>query len=363
MKTVLLSDASSYKAIVVARYLRNLYPDAKILGCDFSSYAHRLHTRFMDDVFVVPRPDESELAYTKTMGSIIRRHGVDILLPVNSREIRLLLAQRDLLDDSLSYMGSYEHFCKLDDKQQFAELLVKLGLPHPKSHESIRAGSRLVMKPRQGSSAKGVVYLDSSDKAMTNRVLTDLAKGDYLLQEFVSGEGVGYSGFFDKGRIAVGYAHRRVSEFPTSGGSSVVRDRYPYNDQTKLMDLVRSVLNEVPWTGFAMFEFKRTPEGELIFIECNPRIWGSIHQGLADGVNYFEPLLGPGLPASARPSQGIRTELFPLSWLVWASYLRSNNFRNARIKRPRNVSTLFDVSPRVDPLGFIALCLRTIKKQ
>ena len=50
--------------------------------------------------------------------------------------------------------------------------------------------------------------------------------------------------------------------------------------------MVEKLLKEVPWSGFAMFEFKRTASGELFFIECNPRVWGSIGDGLYRNKNY-----------------------------------------------------------------------------
>ena len=40
-----------------------------------------------------------------------------------------------------------------------------------------------------------------------------------------------------------------------------------------------------------MFEIKYNSK-DIFFIEANPRIWGSIGQGLYDGTNYFSHIFG-----------------------------------------------------------------------
>ena len=44
-------------------------------------------------------------------------------------------------------------------------------------------------------------------------------KNKYIIQEYICGEGVGFSGFFDKGKVVVGHAHLRVAEYPHTGGT------------------------------------------------------------------------------------------------------------------------------------------------
>jgi hypothetical protein len=147
-----------------------------------------------------------------------------------------------------------------------------------------------------------------------------------------------------------------VAEWPVSGGSSVVRETYPYEDAAELRALVARVLAAVPWSGFAMFELKRRSPGGFMFIECNPRIWGSIHQGLASGVNYFESLLGPATGLVGNPR--VRTELVPLSWLSLAGYLRGGRFDVVRDVASGWSRTALDINPLSDPLGFAALLAR-----
>ncbi len=53
----------------------------------------------------------------------------------------------------------------------------------------------------------------------------------------------------------------------------------------------KRIIAATNWSGFCMLELKYN-ENSYVFIETNPRIWGSIGQGLSCGRNYFRGLLG-----------------------------------------------------------------------
>ena len=62
--------------------------------------------------------------------------------------------------------------------------------------------------------------------------------------------------------------------------------REPFDDD-RMVECTKKILEKTHWSGFAMFEFKLTEDNEIYLIEVNPRIWGSINQGLKNGFNYF----------------------------------------------------------------------------
>jgi predicted ATP-grasp superfamily ATP-dependent carboligase len=358
VKTVLVTDISSYKAVVAVRHLRRRHPDVRILTTDHRPFVRTLHSRHAKHVHIIPVSPESGEPYAAALGRLISLHRVDVLIPVNSKEIRVLVKFRELLGSALSYMGGSGLYDELDDKSAFAQLIDKAGLPQPKSYQTLDAPLPLVVKPSRGSSAKGVVYLTNDAERAAFRQANPDAPNGFVIQEFVTGEGIGYSGFFDAGRPLVSYAHRRVAEYPVSGGSSAVRERYPYADLPVLEALVRRLLEAAPWSGFAMFELKRRGPGDFVFIECNPRVWGSIHQGLADGSDYFAPLLGEGRTPAVQHQRAVKTSLLPLNVLSAIGYMRTGRFSILReIVLPVRGHRL-DINPLTDPLGFLALLMR-----
>ncbi len=86
-----------------------------------------------------------------------------------------------------------------------------------------------------------MVYLTNEAERAAFKAGQAHAPEDYVIQEYVTGEGIGFSGFFKEGRPLVTYAHRRVAEHPVSGGSSAVRERYPYADLPELEALIKRV--------------------------------------------------------------------------------------------------------------------------
>lgn len=356
MRTVFLTDISSYKSAVVARFLKTAYSDVFVVASDHRPSAARLRTKWIDGFVPLRAAPEDGAAYAEALGEAVRASGASHLFPVNSAELRHVVARRDLFGGALDYFGDADLCRRLDDKEEFARILEGAGAPRPKSYASLDAPPPLVVKPRRGSSSKGVVYLLTEADVARARSERGAALADVVIQEYFAGEGIGYSGFFRNGEILVGYAHRRVAEHPVAGGSSVVRERYPYDDRDALEAAVRRVLAAAPWSGPAMFELKRNAEGRFVFIECNPRIWGSVHQALADGANIFEPLLGPA--RSQPPRRGVRTELFPLSWLSLAGYLARGRLSVVADMMKGAGRTRLDVSPFSDFRGFVSLLRR-----
>ncbi|WP_306048666.1 ATP-grasp domain-containing protein [Oceaniradius stylonematis] len=357
MTVILLTDISSYKSAVIARHLARTRPNVRVIATDHRPYTRRLHTRWARDVRLLPCPPSAGAPYVEALGEIIRNDNVDLMVPVNSDEMRAIMAHPRPVGATLDYTSGAETYVQLDDKAAFSELIDRLDLPQPSAYDSLDAPLPVVVKPAKGSSAQGVHYVHTeTERGALMAKLGERPEG-HVIQEYVSGEGVGYSGFFRDGQILTGYAHRRVFEYPITGGSSVVRSRYDHDDLPALEALVRRLLAEVPYSGFAMFEFKRRGPGDFFFIECNPRVWGSIHQGLADGADYFAPLLGDAALAK-RAEKAPRTGLFPLNALVALRQIQAGRWGDAfRVVRSAPFERL-DIHPLGDPLGILALMMR-----
>jgi hypothetical protein len=104
-----------------------------------------------------------------------------------------------------------------------------------------------------------------------------------------------------------------------------------------------------------MFEFKLTPNNELYLIEVNPRIWGSINQGLQNGVNYFEDMLGETAQIHTDEQ---KTYLSPLLYFTMLKYLLAFDIKHF-LNFVKNIKyNRADVNIVNDPRGFLSLILR-----
>jgi predicted ATP-grasp superfamily ATP-dependent carboligase len=87
--------------------------------------------------------------------------------------------------------------------------------------------------------------------------------------------------------------HKRIREYPPSGGPSVVAEAY-YNEQI-LKDGTR-MLDELQWEGVAMVEFKKDNKtGIYNLMEINAKFWGSLDLALVCGANFPQLLINDAL--------------------------------------------------------------------
>ena len=119
---------------------------------------------------------------------------------------------------------------------------------------------------------------------------------DPLVQEKVDGDGFGASLLLGpEGNLLCALCHRRVREYPVSGGpSSCCESVY---DPAKVRQ-AHALLRSFGFQGLAMVEFK----GPYI-LEVNPRIWGSFP--------LTEKACSPMAALYARASAGERVEYTP----------------------------------------------------
>lgn len=121
-----------------------------------------------------------------------------------------------------------------------------------------------------------------------------------LIQEHVAGEGCGWSALYDHGRLVAQIGHRRLREFPVSGGPSTACESFHH----PAMEAAGCALLEaLEWHGVAMVEFKRTGD-RFVLMEINPRFWGTLPLALACGVNFPDLLVRTAAgqaPRAARP--------------------------------------------------------------
>ncbi len=351
VKRVLVSDATSYKAVVICAFIKRYYPDIFIVSCDHRPLSSLLHTKHSDIHIVIKSTINQRDAYLAELALLVQKYRIEVFIPVNSSEMDVLLHQRATLEACLDYWGSYEAFQTLNDKSLLQEMCESLGIKVPQRFNDLASIQYpVVIKPLISSSAKNVHYC-FNETQLTN-VVQDFDQ--WIVQSYVQGIGVGYSVFANNGEILIGAGHKRLAEYPISGGSSMYRDAF-FDEQ--MLATATRIIKEMCWSGFAMFEFKLTDESDIVLIEVNPRIWGSINQGLMNGTNYFTALLGE---VEIEPSRTKTTFLSPFVYLSLIQYLLTGNTKPVKLFARNIFSNKSDISFFTDCFGWIGLLLRLL---
>ena len=353
MKTILISDITGYKAVVIASFIKKKYSKISVIGVDQKPFSKSFHTKYIDRFILIGSNDD----YIDSLVKIININDIDLFFPTNSQEMEKVLLNKFKFNKTLDYLGSYESFYKMNNKLALANLCENIGVKMPSySKKFDKIAYPFVIKPTQSSASKGVLYINNKNDVQFAKQL--FKNKEYIIQQYIEGVGIGYSVFAKNGEIVVGYGHKRLAEYPITGGSSMYRESY---DDDRMVESAKRIIKDVRWSGFAMFEFKLSKNNELFLIEVNPRIWGSINQGLANGVNYFSDLLGELTIIRRKPRRTRRTYLSPYIYMSLINYLLRYRFRPTNKFFGNLFNNKADISFLKDPFGWLGVFFRVFQ--
>jgi predicted ATP-grasp superfamily ATP-dependent carboligase len=216
---------------------------------------------------------------------------------------------------------------QLDDfnsKAAVSRLGQALGLPVPRSFAPEKGQSpedfaaRLplpcVIKPLCGeklglpAAQRYAIVRTPEEAAKSFRHFLALAGEAPVVQEYLPGGGLGCSVLANGGQVVAALCHRRVREYPVSGGPSACCDCV---DRPDLVSIAAALVAETGYTGLAMFEFKEGADGAPRLLEINPRVWGTFPLTRVSGSHI--PLLwctlawNAGNPDKAQPLPPVPT--------------------------------------------------------
>jgi len=133
----------------------------------------------------------------------------------------------------------------------------------------------VVVKATAGSGSVRYVHTPAELRAV--------AGPESLIQEYVGGEARALFALYDRGTPLVVFQHRRVREFPATGGASTVAESI-YDPE--LTEVGLRLLDALHWHGVAMVEFKWSVRSGYTLMEINPKFWGSLDLAIAAGVEF-----------------------------------------------------------------------------
>jgi protein-tyrosine-phosphatase/predicted ATP-grasp superfamily ATP-dependent carboligase len=151
-----------------------------------------------------------------------------------------------------------------------------------------RFGSPVVLKPTQ-SYDEAQLNKRQSVQIVKNEQDFIQFKQQYgsqqcLIESYFKGYGVGLSVLANQGQVTAAFAHARVSE-PESGGGSSYRKAIPINPG--MLYACQKFCLKLNYTGVAMFEFKYNEQtNDWILIEVNARFWGSLPLAVFAGIDF-----------------------------------------------------------------------------
>jgi predicted ATP-grasp superfamily ATP-dependent carboligase len=163
-------------------------------------------------------------------------------------------------------------------KTRTFEFAAEHGIPTPRTYPDRDSVESFPVVVKKSTGTGRVRYVNS--RAELERVDTS----DAVIQDYVPGQGFGFFALFDRGVERAIFMHRRIREYPVTGGASTAAESI-YDPA--LRDLGLKLLRALDWHGVAMVEFKRDDrDGVFRLMEVNPKFWGSLDLAIASGVDF-----------------------------------------------------------------------------
>lgn len=237
-------------------------------------------------------PQHPDPAFMAGLSAYCREQKIDWIVPADLPPTLLLARwERDPDAPRIFPCSRPELIERLNDKWEFHRLLGELGLPTPRTRllESAVGVDRrppdvpLILKPVRGEGGRGILRVDSPAglPATLDRHAAE-HRWPLVAQEYVPGQDIDLSVLADHGRIVAWTIQRRSASRPST---------IEFLQHPRVLELGSELIRAVGYHGIVHFDLRideRT--GQPLFIEANPRFWGSLRHSVWSGVNF--PALG-----------------------------------------------------------------------
>lgn len=181
----------------------------------------------------------------------------------------------------------------------------------------------LVLKTDRGRGGDGTRIARSIGAARDFARRALAARGAVIAQEYVAGPTFLVGGLFREGEPLGVYAGEKVRQQPPRTGPAILIRSL---EEPRLIGPALAVFRALRWTGLASMDFIGHESGRFLFLELNPRPWGSIAAAADAGIELFRPLLDVMYGRAPAPAMcgraGVDTRVLPL-YLLHRDYRRS----------------------------------------
>jgi predicted ATP-grasp superfamily ATP-dependent carboligase len=317
---ILVLDGHSAAALAVTRSAA-LAGHWVAVGANRGLFAAAKLSRYCSARIDYPVSTDDPEGFVNSIIEFAQAQSIDLVIPVTDWTLGPLSAQRDRFAGICrSAMPSQSALDLVSDKYRTIKLAESLGIGIPGT-QLVEAAEDLSMpeikqfpvvvkdrfsvrwpasESRKGKAVFGSVAYAYSASELANKIDERLrAAGDVLIQEFVSGVGIGFSCFVIGGKTFLPFQWERIREVDPRGSASSSRRSVPL-DQS-LASLSVQLITVMGFEGIAMVEYKKMAEGRLVLMEINGRPWGSIGLPIACGLDYPRYLIESCLNATLPP--------------------------------------------------------------
>jgi len=296
MGRVLVTDAGERNVVAAVRSLGK--KGVTVVAGEESRVAMSFFSKYCRERLVYPSPRTAPQQWLEWLLDELSKRQYDMLMPMDDETVSIASKNRDLIREYTKVpVPDFATLLRARDKSQTMQIAMQEGVAYPKTFfvKAInevelaieRLGFPVVIKPRKSSGSRGIVYVRQKDKLVENYLRIHSKYPFPMIQEYIppGGQSCGVFLLFNKdSEPRAVFAHRRLREFPMTGGPSTLRESIY---APELVEMATRILKAMNWYGVAMAEFKQDPrDGQYKLMEINPRFWGSLELSILAGVDF-----------------------------------------------------------------------------
>lgn len=245
---------------------------------------------------------ENEEAYMTALENLVKEYDNPVIFPIGAKTLGYLSKRRESFAKICSFVCPCEKALeRANDKSAVAALAAELGINVPHTYINGENPNEnefpVIVKPKCGekfglTASERYIIANNQEEYICAYKKMETYGGDPVVQEKISGVGVGVSLLMIDGRAVSAICHRRIREYQSSGGPSACCESF---FDEALVAKSEKLLAGMSFCGMAMVEYKvKTASDGIIhaenayILEVNPRIWGSFPLTYAAGASFAE---------------------------------------------------------------------------
>ncbi len=320
-------------------------------------------------------PDPKTAAFRDCIFEFLRKHDVDMIIPVRDDTTLFCAKYQDELNQlTRTFVADYETIMLGRDKALTFEAAEKEGIPCPRTQVATNAqevlkadvGFPLILKPAMSSGSRGLYKVENRHhlQQLSETIFVDYDK--YLVQEFIPTQEnvVGANIFFSEcsESIAV-FTYERLRDYPRGNGPSVLRQS---TDNRQVKDVTLQLFAGLKWKGVAMAEYKiDSRDGTPKLMEINPRFWGSLALPVFSGVDFpwllYQTALGKKVKPVRNYRLGVKARWLLLGDLLWMATSKHLLADLKEFTKFSGKDLTYDIVSWMDPLPALGAMLEGIQ--
>jgi len=328
---ILVLDGNQNQAVASVRSLARA--GHTVIAGESSSWSKAGWSRACSATLRYPSPGLNVDAFLNSIAAFVRQHPGTLVLPMTEATTLSVSAHRDFLiaAGARLVLPEHENLLRAFDKDETTRLAASLDVAVPATilitrEDEARDASKsvrypVVLKPRASEElTTGVLRTAGRPRYARDAQEFDVAYRDIsgrssatLVQQFVTGEGMGYFALMHAGELRAEFAHQRIRDVYPTGSGSAVRISVDPDPDIKRSSL--AILSALRWHGVAMVEYRKQPGSPPVFMEVNGRFWHSLPLSCYAGADFPALLARMAESGDIEPTFGYRRGV-RCRWLV-----------------------------------------------